>query len=199
MKMFKRILAVLLILIGILLIVSVFLPKSVHVQRSITVNAPAQIAYDQVNTLKNWEQWSPWYKMDPDMKLTYNDIPSGRGASYSWAGKKTGEGTLTISDCKQNETIVTQLDMKGQGQSTGGFTIAPNAGGTDVVWYMDMTPGMNPLAKYMTVIMKGMLEKQFDEGLQGIKQIAEAKAKEQPTAPTPAPMDSVAVNSARTH
>ena len=199
MKMFKRILAVLLILIGILLIVSVFLPKSVHVQRSITVNAPAQIAYDQVNTLKNWELWSPWYKMDPDMKLTYNDIPSGRGASYSWAGKKTGEGTLTISDCKQNETIVTQLDMKGQGQSTGGFTIAPNAGGTDVVWYMDMTPGMNPLAKYMTVIMKGMLEKQFDEGLQGIKQIAEAKAKEQPTAPTPAPMDSVAVNSARTH
>ena len=150
--MFKRILAVLLIIIGVLLIVSVFLPKSMHVQRSITVNASPQIAYDQVNTLKNWEQWSPWYKMEPDMKLTYNNIPSGRGASYSWAGKKTGEGTLTISDCKQNETVVTMLDMKDQGQSTGGFTIAANAGGTDVVWYMDMTPGMNPLAKYMTVI-----------------------------------------------
>lgn len=195
MKMFKRILAVLLIVIGILMIISVFMPKSVHVQRSVKVNAPVSIVYDQVCTLKNWEQWSPWYKAEPDMKLTYNNIPSGKGASYSWVGKTNGEGTLTIIDCQQNERIVTALDFKGQGRSTGGFTLAPNTGGLEVVWFMDMTPGMNPLAKYMTYMFKGMLEKQFDEGLQGIKQIVEAKAKEQPAATTPATLDSTTVDS----
>ena len=143
MKILLKIFIGIVVFLILVVVVSFCLPSKSHVERSIVINADPEIVFNQVNTLKNWEQWSPWYKMEPDMKLTYNDIPSGRGASYSWAGKKTGEGTLTISDCKQNETVVTMLDFKGQGQSTGGFTIAPNAGGTDVVWYMDMTPGMN--------------------------------------------------------
>ena len=190
MKILKRILAVLLLLIGVLVLISFFMPSMVHYQRSLVINAPTEVVFDQINTLKNWEKWSPWIKMEPGMKLTYNDKPSGAGASYSWVGKKMGEGTMTIQYIKPNETIVTVLDMKGMKQSTGGFTFMPAKEGVEVVWYYDMNCGLNPIMKYMSKIMGGMMLKQFDDGLQGIKQIAESMPKPEPPAPAPAAVDS---------
>lgn len=190
MKILKRILAVVLLLIGVLLLISFFLPSMVHVQRSMVMNAPTEVVFDQINTLKNWEKWSPWLKMDPETKLTYNDKPSGAGASYSWVGKKTGEGTMTIQYIKPNESIITLLDFKGQGQSTGGFNFIPTKEGVEVVWFFDMNCGLNPIMKYMGKIMTGMMEKQFDDGLNGIKQIAERMPKSEPPMASPAAADS---------
>lgn len=191
MKILKRILIVLVVLIAVLLVVSLFLPSKMRVQRHIIINAPAEVVFNQINTLHNWEAWSPWKKMDTTSQVTYNNIPSGVGASYSWVGKKTGEGSLTITESVPYEKIVTALDFKGQGQSTGGFRFKPDSGGTKVNWYMDMET-KNPFMKYMSMIMKGMLKEQFDEGLQGIKQIAESMPKQPEPAPSPGPADTIA-------
>ena len=189
MKALKKILAALLIIIGVLLVISVFLPSNPHIQRALVMSAPPQILFEQVNVLKNWEGWSPWLKMEPDMKLAYNDKPSGTGASYSWVGHKMGEGSITITDCKPNQEVITLLDFKQQGQATGGFNFLPTTGGTEVVWYFDMSNGMNPIKKYMSLIMKGMMEKSFDEGLASIKHISDSIAALPPPAPIPAPSD----------
>ncbi len=186
MKILKRIFVVLALLIAVMVVVSFFLPSKIRIQRNLTINAPAAIVFDQVNTLQNWEAWSPWKKMDPTSAMTYNNIPSGNGASYSWKGEKTGEGTLTISESVPNQKIVTELDFKGQGKSTGGFEFKQAGNGVNVNWYMDMDNGMNPLMKYMSLMMKGMLSDQFDQGLNDIKKIAEN------TPPTPEPMPEVA-------
>ena len=44
------------------------------------------MVYDQVNTLKNWENWSPWHKIDKGMKLTYSG-PCIRCKSEIFMGK----------------------------------------------------------------------------------------------------------------
>ena len=191
MKILKRILAVLAILIAVLLVVSFFLPSKMRVQRHLTINAPVAVVFDQINTLHNWEAWSPWRKMEPEAQMTYNNIPSGAGASYSWKGDKTGEGSLTISESVPNEKIVTQLEFKGQGQSTGGFHFKTEGDSVKVNWYMDMESS-NPLMKYMSLMMKGMLGKQFEEGLNSIKTIAESMPKQPEPAPDPAPADTAA-------
>ena len=182
MKILKRILIVLAVIFAVLLVVSLFLPSKVRVERSMIINAPTEIVFDQINNLHNWEAWSPWRKMEPEAQLTYNNIPSGNGASFSWVGKKTGEGSLTITESVPNEKIVTALDFKGQGQSVGGFDFNKEESGVKVNWYMNME-SQNPFMKYMSMIMKGMMKDQFDEGLKGIKQISESM----PIQPEPVP------------
>ena len=80
MKIVKNIGLGLLILIILLVVVAYLLPRHVKVERTAIIKAPAEIIFGQVNVLKNWEQLSPWHKIDPKMKLVYNEIPSGKGA-----------------------------------------------------------------------------------------------------------------------
>ena len=39
-----------------------------------------------INDFHQWGRWSPWDKIDPDMKKSYEGAPSGPGSVYSWAG-----------------------------------------------------------------------------------------------------------------
>ncbi len=174
MKALKIIGITLLSLIALLLVISLFLPSQIHVERSIVVNAPIENAFEQVNVIKNWEKWSPWIKMDPTTKLDYFGPASGTGAGYKWASSKTGTGTLTFSDVKPNETIKTDLDFGGHGKATAGHNFEPAEGGVKISWYLDTDKSGNPISKYMNVMMKGMLEKQFDQGLADIKRLAES-------------------------
>ncbi|MEP6793643.1 MAG: SRPBCC family protein, partial [Saprospiraceae bacterium] len=64
-SVFKKSLLWLGFLILALILFSLLLPKEVTISRSITVSAPIDRVFDQVNDLRNWEKWSPWKRMDP--------------------------------------------------------------------------------------------------------------------------------------
>jgi|SRR6185436_737513 len=173
MRILKIIGIGLLAIIALLLIVSFFLPSTVHVERSIVINAPAEIVFDEVNTLKKWEQWSPWDKMDPGMEKNYFGPESGTNAGYSWKGPKTGEGKMTVTDSKPNELIATRLDFGGIGAMSD-YHFEPAEGGVKVKWTFDSDKTNNPMFRYMNVMMNSMLVNQFDSGLVAIKRIAES-------------------------
>src|SRR5258707_13402864 len=91
------------IFIGIAAVVVLFIlvvstrPSTFHIERSIGMAAPPQNAFAQVNDFHAWAAWSPWEKMDPQMKKTFDGAPSGVGAVYAWTGNdKVGEGKMTI-------------------------------------------------------------------------------------------------------
>lgn len=176
MKILKILFIAILSIIILLLIISFFLPSKMHVERSLVINAPTEIVFDQINTLKKWEQWSPWIKMDSTLKMTYEGPESGVGAAYRWVGnpKTTGSGKLTISESRPNELIVTDLDLGEGGTGTGGYKFEPADSGVKVTWYMDSEMGLNPVMRYMGVMMKGVMENLFDQGLNDIKKIAES-------------------------
>ncbi|MBL0095901.1 MAG: SRPBCC family protein [Bacteroidetes bacterium] len=181
MKVLKKILLVLLVLIVVAAVIGWMMPSQLHVERSLTMNAPVENIYDQVNTLKNWEGWSPWQKMDPEVKITYNTIPAGEGASYSWNGPKTGEGTITLTECKPTELIKMDLAFKGEKPASSYFTFAPDGSGTNVTWAFDSELGANPFVRLFWSLGKSMMTDAFDQGLAGISEMA-GKA---PVASTP--------------
>ncbi len=172
MKILKKILVVLSALIVLVAIIGWVLPGQLHVEKSLTMSAPVSNIYDQINILKNWENWSPWKKMDPELKMTFNEIPAGVGASYSWLGPNSGEGTITITDCKTNEMILTSLEFKDQGLSSSVFRLEPDGNGTKVTWAFDTDIGMNPFKRVFWVIGKSMMESAFETGLNGIREMA---------------------------
>lgn len=176
MKILKRIGIAILAIFLLIVIIGLFLPSVSHIEETIVVNAPVETVFEQVNTMKNWEKWSPWFKADSTTKLTYNNVPSGNGASYSWVAEKMGEGTLTLSDVKPYEHITENMVFlkpnNDKGTATMDFTKEGN--GVKVVWKMDMDWGWNVFARWAGVVfVKNMMSEFFANGLKDIKDVAE--------------------------
>ena len=77
--MFKKILIGLVVLLVLLAIVVALQPSDFRISRSAAISAPPEKVFAQVNELRNWEAWSPWAKMDPSMKQTYEGPAAGSG------------------------------------------------------------------------------------------------------------------------
>ena len=178
MKTLKKIGIGLLVVIVLLVIVSFFLPSKVVVARSMVIKAPQEVVFNQVNTLKNWPNWMPWIKMDPNMKLTYDGPASGTGAKYSWSSEKhdVGHGSLTITASTPNTEIDNAMAFEGRGNSTSDFKFEAADGGTKVTWSMESDMGMNPIGRYMGLMMDGMLGKTFEEGLGNLEKASQTAA-----------------------
>src|SRR5262252_6555013 len=87
---------VLKILIALVAIVAAFValqPSEYRIARSATIAAPASDVFAQVNDFHKWDAWSPWAKLDPDAKTTFEGPSAGEGAVFAWAGnREIGEG-----------------------------------------------------------------------------------------------------------
>jgi hypothetical protein len=68
-------------------------PSEFRIVRSATISAPAPAVFAQVNDFHSWQAWSPWAKLDPAAKATFEGQSAGIGAIFSWAGNiEVGEG-----------------------------------------------------------------------------------------------------------
>ena len=175
MKILKFIGLGLLILIVLLVAVAYLLPRHVKVERTVSIKSTPEFVFDQVNILKNWEQWSPWHKIDPKMKLEYNDIPSGKGASYSWQSdvKNVGNGKLTITKAVPFDSIDVEMNFMDQGIALGGYNFKQQDSTVLLTWWMDADMGNNPIGRWMGLLMDRMIGKDFEKGLNAIKTISE--------------------------
>lgn len=176
MKILKKILIVLVVIIAIAGIAGMFMSSKFTLERSTVVNADERVVFEQVNTLTNWEKWSPWQKMDPTAKQTYFGPPSGVGAGYSWASEKDemGSGSLTISESVPYERVRTDLDFGANGKGVSYFYFDKADGGVKVRWTFESDGGSNPFKKLMmNTVGKSFMNKTYDEGLAAIKQVSE--------------------------
>jgi len=154
-------------------------PAEFSVSRSLAIAAPPESVFPHVNTLRQWEAWNPWSKVDPNAKITYDGPPSGVGASYSWAGNsKVGEGRSTIVESKPAELVRFKLEFfkPMKTVNTAVFTFKPGPTDTTVTW--TMTGRKNFVAKlfHMMIDCDKMIGCQFDKGLVAMKSVAENTA-----------------------
>ncbi len=183
------------ILIGLVVIVAGFAafvatrPSHFHIERSAVIAAPASIVFNQVNNLHKWEAWSPWAKMDPAMKQSYEGPESGVGAVSAWSGNsKVGEGRMTITESKPNEFVRLNLEfMKPmKGSHTGDFVFKQEGNQTSVTWSMEGESNFVGRAMCVFVSMDKMVGGNFEDGLAQIKAVSEAEAAAAVEKPAPA-------------
>src|SRR5262245_31424922 len=138
--MLKKILIVIALILVVFLIIVALQPAEFHVARTAPVAAPAEAVFAQVNELKKWEAWSPWAKIDPAMKQTYEGPASGTGASSRWAGNsQVGEGRMTITESRPNELIRFNLEFfkPMAGTCVAEFSFKHEGNQTTVNWSMN--------------------------------------------------------------
>jgi hypothetical protein len=189
--MIKKILLVLVVLIAVLAVVVYFQPDDYAVERSAVIPAPASAVFPLVNDFQRWSAWSPWEKIDPNMKRTYSDPAAGKGARYAWVGnKEVGEGDMTITESKPNEQILINLHFikPMEGTSLTEFKFVPEGTGTKVTWRMSGKNNFIGKAMCMVMSMDKMVGGQFETGLTAMKAAATAPAAPAATGtPSPTP------------
>jgi len=174
--MIKTIGAVVVILIAAVLMFAATKPDSFSVQRATSIKAAPEKIFALLDDFHNWGVWSPWEKMDPSMKRTFNGPANGKGSVYEWEGKrKVGQGRMEITDASAPSQVTIKLDFikPFEGHNVAEFVLEPKGDSTNVTWTMR---GPSPyIAKLMSVFfsMDSMIGKDFEAGLANLKAAAE--------------------------
>ncbi|MBX7244928.1 MAG: SRPBCC family protein [Candidatus Sumerlaeaceae bacterium] len=171
------------ILIGIAVVVVLFVvvvalrPGGFRVMRATSISAQPGVVFPLVNDFHNWDVWSPWAKLDPNMKQTFEGPSAGTGAIYSWLGdKKVGEGRMTILESRSDELVRIKLEFLKPFASTNTaeFTFRNQDNQTHVTW--TMTGECNFVFKAFGLFMNmdKMVGPDFEKGLAQMKAAAES-------------------------
>jgi len=177
-RMWKRIALALGALIVALAAVVAMQPSSFAIERSTTIAAPAHLVYPHIASVRAMDEWSPWAKMDPQMKTTYEGPESGVGAGSSWEGPQMGKGRIAVTAVKPDREVEMRLEMLAPMAATNRilFTLAPAGEATTVTWRMEGTNGFAGKAMTLVVGMDEMVGEPFSDGLAALKELAEAEA-----------------------
>lgn len=178
--MIRKILLGLVAILGIFFLGAAFQPAEFGVTRSAVIAAPPTAVFEQINDLQNWNRWSPWARLDPNAKNTFEGPASGVGAAFGWAGNnQVGEGKMTITESRPPERVVMRLVFikPFAATNTTEFSFKPEGNGTAVTW--KMTGQNNFIGKCMSLVMDcdKMIGGQFEQGFTNLKAVVEPKAK----------------------
>jgi carbon monoxide dehydrogenase subunit G len=151
-------------------------PDRFTVQRTASIKAPPEKIFPFINDFRQWGVWSPYEKVDPEMKRTYGLKSAGQGATYAWDGNKNvGSGSMEILDARAPQKVSIKLDFSRpfEAHNIAEFTLVPGGDATDVTWLMQ-----GPVPYFAKIIhvfmdMDKMVGGQFAEGLANLKAAAE--------------------------
>lgn len=162
------------VLIAGILIAASLKPNTVHYERSAVINAPPEKILPHIADFHNWKPWSPWEKLDPNMRRSYAGAPSGVGAKYAWSGKKAGEGTMEVLEAG---TSGVKIDLRFirpfKNACITHFHFSPQGNATSVRWTMDGPNLFMGKLMGLFIPMDKMIGKDFEQGLAGLKAEAE--------------------------
>lgn len=157
------------LLLAVVIILSIYVAVSegnYDIKRSRVIKAPVEVVFENVNDFKNWENWSPWFEMDPTIVTSYPDTTSGVGASYSWKGKD-GSGSMKTISAIPNKEIIQQVDFNSDSKPEVYWNFTKIDLGIEVTWGMR---GKNSFGEKFYWLFKGGIEKNtipiYDRGLE---------------------------------
>ncbi len=177
MRLIKRILVTLLVIILALVGVSYLLPGKAEVSRSITIDAPASAIFPYVNSMQETEKWSPWLSRDPETKLSYSGPDQGVGNTLNWSSEhpQVGTGSQEIVESVENQQVSTALDFGPMGTAEASFVLQPEGSGTQVTWGFTSDLGMNPMSRWMGLMMDKWVGSDYERGLDNLKALVEGQ------------------------
>ena len=174
--MIRTVAVIIALLVAAILIYAATRPDAFRIERSTSMKAPPEKVFALINDFHQWEAWSPWEKIDPEIKRTYSGALSGKGAVYAWSGNKgIGQGRMEIIESSSPASVVLKLDFitPFEAHNTVEFTLVAQGNSTTVTQAMY---GPSPfISKLMGLFfsMEKMVGEKYEEGLANLKLIAE--------------------------
>jgi hypothetical protein len=147
---------------------------SFSLARSIRIEAAPGRVHPLLDDFREWQKWSPWEGLDPDMSREYTGPDHGVGSTYRWSGnKKAGEGEMQIKESTP-ASVAVDLEFLKPFKATNltTFTLTPVGDATEVTWTMTGRRGaiMSAMGK---LFFDKAIAGDFDRGLAALKREAE--------------------------
>ena len=175
MKKFLKIIGVILaIFIAYCAIMMLMVDRKCHNEQSITINAPKEKVWQNVNSMKAFNTWNQWMKYDPKLVVTYRGTAGEVGDGYHWKGNdEVGEGEQEITAVVLNEKVASKMHFikPMNDTATSDLLLATEGSGTRVTWTIDYE--IETLYKPMKPMMTWRMNKSFSEGLEKLKVLSE--------------------------
>jgi len=151
-------------------------PSDYVVERSTTIRAPIDNVYAHIADLHAMEEWSPFFKMDPNQKATYSGAPQGIGAVYEWEGETSGKGRMTIEDVAPPSEVDVALELLEPMASKARALLTlrqPRDQLTEVTWRIEGKNDFMGKAVSLLMDMDQMIGGEFEKGLASLKTVCE--------------------------
>ncbi|MEZ5716530.1 MAG: SRPBCC family protein [Paracoccaceae bacterium] len=176
LRFLKRLLGLVVVLVLLAVAVAYLLPRDVQVSRSITIDAAPERVFPLVDSLKETPNWSPWLGLDPEVRLAFTGPEAGVGNRLDWRSDhpQVGSGMQIITASTPDSHVGFDLDFGNMGKATGAFDLAPAGTGTRLTWSFRTDMGLNPVARWMGLMMDRWVGTDFERGLVSLKRLAEA-------------------------
>jgi len=151
-------------------------PDTFRVTRSLDISAPPEKIYPILTDFRRSPEWSPYEKLDPDMKRNHSGAATGKGAVYAWDGdSNAGAGRMEIVEAAPGQSVTLKLDFVRPFEASNvvEYRLQPKGSATQVSW--DMHGPMPFISKVMCVFvdLDKMIGKDFETGLANLKTLAE--------------------------
>lgn len=174
--MIKRIALVFAVIVGAVLGVSWFQPDQFHYERSGIINASPGAIYPYLSDLHLGSEWSPYEKLDPQMKRTFKGAATEVGAIMEFEGNdEVGAGRMEIVATDPDRFVELELEFfrPFKGVNRVRYVLTPEPTGTRFTWIMT---GKNPfLSKIVCLFLniEKMIGDQFEAGIKNLKDVVE--------------------------
>lgn len=173
-KILKLMLGFLVVLFFALIIIMFALGKEYHFEKSVIINAPAEKVWQKVSSMKATNEWSPFTKLDPNMKQSYKGNPGTVGEVYTWTGNEdVGQGEERITELipLQKATVDLHFIKPFESRAKGVVLLSPQGKATKVTWAFDTT--MDYPTNLMKLFMDSNMDESFGQGLNDLKILCE--------------------------
>ncbi|MEN0087681.1 MAG: SRPBCC family protein [Pseudomonadota bacterium] len=151
------------------------LPSSKTVERTATIDAPADQIFPLLASSRGFQSFNPYKAKDPNLNIAFSGPEQGVGASFAFDGKD-GKGTQTITAMQENRSVTMEIDLGPMGKPTTTFTLAPEGDATKVTWSTKSDFGMNPIGRVFGLFLDGMLGPDYEQGLDLLNQATRNQA-----------------------
>jgi carbon monoxide dehydrogenase subunit G len=175
--MIRAVLTGLLVLIAAVLGYAATRPDAFRIERSVHVQAPPDRVFGLIADFEQFNRWNPWLKKDPQTRGKYSAARSGVGASYAWDSVKIGSGRMTVVESAPPGRWVSRLEFfkPFTATNTAEFSIVPEGDGSRVNWAMYGPSDFSSKLIQVFMSMDKMVGPDFEDGLAGLKALAEAR------------------------
>ena len=177
MKKFLRFTMWVLFFFALFVLIAFFflLPSEIRITREIQIESSPKIVFSQINDLHNWEKWSQWHQSDPTIQTNYIKRGVGERSGFEWKSenKKTGSGSLTITESVKYDSVVISMAFMKRGEANNVFKIAGKNGHVKLSWHFKYNLEEYPGLIWQSFRIKSRMKDFMDTGLSGIKTVCE--------------------------
>jgi len=146
-------------------------------ERELTINRPHAEVFTYLKSLRNFQNWNPFFRKDPNTKITYRGQDSQIGFVSSWLGnREVGIGEQEIMRIIEGDRVEFELRFKTPFEATNQVYFATEAVGNGLTRVRWGISGKCPFPMNLLGMIfnsEKMIGKEFDWGLNKLKSILE--------------------------